>query len=534
MIGTLVSNLINREQGKIERMIAKLAAEEAQKGESAATDDTDAIADEQTSMSESDKADEQDTPDSTGAVNPTNAGTDPKPKKGHGRNGAVAYTKAKDFCYKLAMGIVGSICLACNSGRMRNYRPKVVIRVVGQPIFSAEIHEAEQARCKVCGKVITAQLPANIEDGLGKAVIYHWSACAMLTVLHYTGGVPFKRMEMLHESWGIPFADSNQWEIVDQSMVLLSPLLRAIEQHGIQKVMNLRIDDTGSMVIELKRQIIAELEEAKVLGKSLESVRTGINATCVYIETSEGKVILFFTGRHHAGEIIDRILKHRRADSGKVIKVTDGASKNFDHSHSDKVTEAVCNAHAFLKFHDIKEQFPIEYSMVGECYHQVFENDDTTKERRMTPEQRLTYHQQHSQPLMEKIKSLCAGKIQDRLVEPRSPLWEPINFFINQWPKLTQFLRVPGVPLDTNLVEQTLIIPVRYLAASFNYQTANGAEVGDAAMSLTATARACDVEPVAYLAHCLENHKDLKEHPEKYLPWNYRDRMAIRDKPPPD
>ena len=30
---------------------------------------------------------------------------------------------------------------------------------------------------------------------------------------------------------------------------------------------------------------------------------------------------------------------------------------------------------------------------------------------------------------------------------------------------------MPGVPLDTNLIEQALIMPVRYLAGSFNYKT---------------------------------------------------------------
>ncbi|MEO5969357.1 MAG: hypothetical protein ABIQ95_05475 [Bdellovibrionia bacterium] len=80
---------------------------------------------------------------------------------------------------------------------------------------------------------------------------------------------------------------------------------------------------------------------------------------------------------------------------------------------------------------------------------------------------------------------------------------------INQWSRLTPFLEVEGVPLDINLVEQNLIIPVRYLAGSFNYQTVNDFEVGDIAMSLTATARANNVEPVAYLAYCLTHYKDL-------------------------
>lgn len=47
-------------------------------------------------------------------------------------------------------------------------------------------------------------------------------------------------------------------------------------------------------------------------------------------------------------------------------------------------------------------------------------------------------------------------------------------------------------------------------------------------MSLTATARASGVEPVAYLSYCLEHHRDLKENPENYLPWVYRDKAKDR------
>ena len=110
-----------------------------------------------------------------------------------------------------------------------------------------------------------------------------------------------------------------------------------------------------------------------------------------------------------------------------------------------------------------------------------------------------------------------------------SPLWEPVSFVIHQWPRLTRFYEVAGVPLDTNLVEQALILPVRYLAGSFAYKTQNGADVGDRHMSLIATANANGVEPVAYLAECLRNHEDLAKRPEQYLPWVYRDRLETLD-----
>ena len=144
---------------------------------------------------------------------------------------------------------------------MYRYREKIVIRIVGQPMFRAEQHHHEQARCRNCGRVVRAEGPAYVHEGVGTDYIrYDWSACAMLLVMHYSGGAPFKRIESLHEGWGVPMPDANQWELVANAADdLLLPLYRALEQHAIQKATNFRIDDTGSMVITLKRQIEAEL-----------------------------------------------------------------------------------------------------------------------------------------------------------------------------------------------------------------------------------------------------------------------------------
>jgi hypothetical protein len=82
----------------------------------------------------------------------------------------------------------------------------------------------------------------------------------------------------------------------------------------------------------------------------------------------------------------------------------------------------------------------------------------------------MLFHRERSKPLMEKLKAMCEEKLRSKRVEPSSAIWEPLTFIINQWARLTRFYEAPGVPLDTNLVEQKLIIPVRFLAASFNYQ----------------------------------------------------------------
>lgn len=452
--------------------------------------------------------------------------SDSKKPKGHGRNGVNAYRQAQHIHHAQAAGVLGALCEKCKRGKMYGYREKVILRIVGQPLFRAEVHHQEQARCRACGHIVRAQSPAYVSEGLGSDYIrYDWSACAMLLVMHYFGGAPFKRLESLHEGWGVPMPDANQWEVVNAGDDLLLPLYKAVERHAIQKATSFRIDDTGSMVIALRQQIDAELAALESLGESTKDVRTGINATGLYWETPNGPVLLFYTGRHHAGEIVDRLLRHRLLSSPKLVKCTDGASKNFAHGHADQLVEASCNAHAFLKFRDIKDKHPVEYAEAGRVYQQVFDHDDEAQALGLTPVERMLYHRQRSKPLLEQLKKMCEEKLTSKQVEPSSRLWEPLTFVLHQWDRLTRFCEVPGVPLDTNLVEQALILPVRYLAGSFNYQTEDGAVVGDHAMSLIATARANGVEPVAWLTECLRNHEDLDQRPEHYLPWVYRKRL---------
>ena len=551
IMDALVSNQIIRTEERNERKIAKLAAAaedtSGPEASSHAGGSTESSFSSSTSTTSGSASPGANTASGDEAASPTHgAGEttrgDSKKPKGHGRNGASAYRQARHFSHGLGPGVIGTSCEACGLAKMYCYREKIVIRIVGQPLFGAESHHHEQARCRRCGHIVRAQGPACVHEGLGTDYIrYDWSACAMLMVMHYFGGAPFKRIESLHQGWGVPMPDANQWQVVSAGDDLLLPLYKALEQHAIQKATNFRIDDTGSMVIAIQKQIDAELAALESLGKSTKDVRTGINATGVYWETPNGPVLLFYTGRHHAGEIIDRLLRHRLLSSPKLVKCTDGASKNFDHEHADQLVEATCNAHAFLKFRAIKDKYPVEYAEAGRVYQQVFDRDDEAKALGLSSVDRMRHHRKHSKPLLEQLKKMCQEKITGKLVEPSSRLWEPLTFIINQWDRLTRFCDVPGVPLDTNLVEQALIMPVRYLAGSFNYQTEDGAVVGDHAMSLIATARANDVEPVAWLGECLRCHEDLAQRPEHYLPWVYRDRLegantsraAPRAKPPP-
>jgi transposase len=347
VVGALVSKLIERTEARLARLRDKAAQQAAQQsteqaavepvnhvGHSAETEDTAATVEpalvREPALEQPEGA--------SGAGEPARESTQQEPpKSGHGRNGADAFVNATKHVHALADGIIGATCAACGTGPVSAYRDKVIIRVVGQPTFGALRHHFQQGRCRLCGAIFTAEgRELVIRGGVGSSyIIYDWSACAMLIVMHYFAGAPFKRIEALHQGWGVPMPDANQWRMADECDDLLARLYTALERHGIQNAISLRFDDTGSMIIELRRQIQMELQALALAGESGQHVRTGINATGFYIETEKAKVILFFTGRHHAGEMVDQLLEHRTAGGNKLVALTDAAKKNVSVYRSD-------------------------------------------------------------------------------------------------------------------------------------------------------------------------------------------------------
>jgi len=418
VIGALVGARIARTASRQDRLRAKAAHQAAQ--EATQSEDAPDAEDPAATGESSEPASPSEEGTGQGETARADATTQDPPKPGHGRNGAGAFRNATTSFHALAPGILGAVCALCGVGRVFRYRDKVILRVVGQSVFAAVRHQFQQGRCRLCGAIFTAEgRDLILRGGIGTGyLIYDWTACAMLIVLHYFAGAPFKRLEALQQGWGVPMPDANQWRVADESDDLLIPLYRALETHAIQNATTLRLDDTGSMILEVRRQIQQELQALALVGESTRDVRTGINTTGCYLETEEATVLLFFTGRHHAGEMVDRLLQHRRAGAQKLVSITDAASKNFAHGQADQLEQAVCNAHCLLKFRAVKDQFPAAYAVAGEVYANVFDHEDQAKTRGLDPDQRMRYHREHSKPQMRRLWQMCKDTIDDNLVEP--------------------------------------------------------------------------------------------------------------------
>jgi hypothetical protein len=170
----------------------------------------------------------------------------------------------------------------------------------------------------------------------------------------------------------------------------------------------------------------------------------------------------------------------------------------------------------------VTPNFPQECQFVLESFREVYRYDAEAEERGLTPEERLRFHQEHSQPVMDALHAWFEAQLAERKVEPNSGLGEAITYCLRRWTRLTLFLHQAGAPLDSNLVERALKKCILHRKNSLFYKTENGAEVGDLFMSLIHTCELNDANPFDYLTELQKHAGELAKNPAVWMPWNYR------------
>jgi hypothetical protein len=75
--------------------------------------------------------------------------------------------------------------------------------------------------------------------------------------------------------------------------------------------------------------------------------------------------------------------------------------------------------------------------------------DALAREQKLSPEERLRFHQEHSGPLMKTLHDWMEAQLAERKTEPNSGLGKAIRYMLRHWMPLTLFLREPGDPSTT-------------------------------------------------------------------------------------
>jgi len=447
-------------------------------------------------------------------------GSDNKSKpKGHGRNGAEAYWGADRVQVAHQSLKVGDRCEKCGKGKLYELKkPSRIVVFRGTAPIQATVYERQRLRCSACGAVFVAEIPA--EAGTQK---YDATAGSIVALLKYGNGMPFYRLGQLQKAVGVPLAPAVQWKLVSRKADVSAPIWEELLRQGAQGHV-LHNDDTPVTILQLLKDRSAAYEHVEEEQQSATKERTGVFTTAILSSGLQPHTIaLFHSGVRHAGENLQALLTRRDSALPTPILMCDALSRNLPESFS--VILANCLAHGRRQFVPLVQAFPAECEYVLKTFKDVYRLDDQAKTLKLNAEQRLAYHIQHSKPLMDRFHKWMTEQFEHKTVEPNSSLGDAITYMQNHWKALTQFLRVPGAPLDNNSCERALKRAILNRKNSLFYKTLNGATVGDILMSIIYTCILCNANPFEYL-NMIELHAaDVAAHPQAWMPWNYREQI---------
>lgn len=433
-----------------------------------------------------------------------------KKPKGHGRNGAEAFPEARRVAVPHADLKGGDPCPQCPKGKVYPFdQPQVLIRFQARPPIEVTLYELEQLRCNACLAVFPAQPPE--EAGQNK---YDETVGSMLAVLRYGNGLPLHRIAGLQKSMNRPLACSTQWEILEGKANRVYPAFEEIIRQGAQGEL-FHNDDTLMRILALMRKAQEQGD-----GKT----RKGTFTTGIVSVTGGRRIALFFTGRRHAGENLEAVLERRQSGRGPPLQMCDALSRN--HPQRAKTIAGYCMTHGRRNFVDVSPSFPEPCRYVIETLGEVYKNEETTKKQKMSPWERLAFHQSRSAPWMAELREWMQDEIAEKRVEPNSGLGQAIRYMLTHWRRLTLFLWLPGAPLDNSAAEQMLKRAIQHRKNSLFYKTEHGAYIGDMYMSLIHTCYLNGKNPFHYLTELHRHSSDVFKNPPLWMPWNYQERLA--------
>lgn len=440
---------------------------------------------------------------------------DPESPAGHGKNGADDYTGAEKICVDHESLKSGDLCPKCGKGKVYEKKnPKILIRLTGNPPISGKIYELQKFRCNLCGETFTAKAPESVGEEK-----YDSRSVAMMVLLRYGTGMPLNRLEKLQNSLGIPLPASTQWETAKNNAHAFYPVMEWLLDLAAQGDI-IHNDDTPAKILSLIKEI---QEKMKTAGHDPPH-RKGMFTTGIVSKSDQWRIALFATGRQHAGENLEALLKRRREETGPPIQMCDGLSRNRPGDF--EIILSNCLTHARRKFVDVIEKYPVECQHVIDVFAKVYHNDAIAKKQNMSPEQRLGWHKQKSAHILDELNTWMQELFDKKIIEPNSILGNAIQYTQKRWLPLTLFLRKAGAPLDNNICEQALKKVVLSRKNSYFYKTPNGARIADLFMSLIHTCELSGADPFDYLTAILDHRNHAEGRPSDWMPWNYTDTVG--------
>lgn len=329
--------------------------------------------------------------------------------------------------------------------------------------------------CKACqGYIVTAKMPEQpIDKGAAGSGLL-----AEVLINKYDDALPLYRQERRWERLGYHLPRSSLSDWVIQCAERLKPIVVAMTQQCVLTAQKIHTDDTTVPV----------LAKGKTHTGRLWVYRSGgLAPPCVIYQYSKTR----------QKSIPENFFKHYKG----YIQADAYAGYDCLFESKDRI-EVGCMAHARRKFTDILKSAPssvlaqqaIDY--FAELYH--IEKQAKT----MTPQQRYYFRRYHAKPILKQFYRWL-NKIYAN-APPKTPMAKAIQYVLNHWQALNNYLRDGVLDIDNNAAER-LIRPL--VIGRKNYLFAGshqGAEAAAVIYSLIESCKILGINSYDYIKSTLE------------------------------
>ena len=348
-------------------------------------------------------------------------------------------------------------------------------------VFRVLRHVRPKYACPKCktGVKIAPVPPQPIPKSLASP-----SLLAHVAVSKYADALPLYRQAGMLERAGIELSRATLASWMVRVSELVQPLVNLMAEEILSGDF-LQMDETPFQVLK---------EEGKpATSLSYLWVRRG--------GPPDHPLLLFEYADSRRGQVAKDLL-----EGFQGILQTDGYEGYTEVGARPGVVHAGCWAHARRRFHDAvkaqkgggKKSPRATKAQQGLAWIQkLYRIERNVAEA--SPEERLRVRDEKARPLVKKIREwLDASK--DR-VPPQSLTGKALGYLERQWPKLVRYLDDARIPLDTNLVENS-IRPFALGRRNWLFaDTPGGAQASAHLYSIIETAKANALDPFAYLVH---------------------------------
>jgi hypothetical protein len=363
--------------------------------------------------------------------------------------------------------------------------PGVYVRITANEPITTTVHLTEKFRCNLCGKIFE-----DCPHDVASKEKYDESVLAHIIMHKCFYGVAQNRSA----TYG-PLSASTLSEL----FAVADSLLNGVSDVLVKTIANddqISFDDT-----KIKIQPIEKGGPITAWGSVF------VGRDCIYYNFS----------RNHAGKVFEELLKNRVPYMLPPIVLTDALPAYG--TYKKNCIDIHCLTHGRRRFKDAVEEDEAYCKEIIDLIATIYETDKDAKN--FDDMERQLLHFQKSVPILNRIMEIIQLSIEEKRFMPNSEIGKALNYWDENFNKLSAFTRIAGVLLDTNHVERAVKAVIRIRKQAPIFKTEEGAMRVSRMLSLTETCLYIGEDPLAYLKWAIKGAREGKE-PIDLTPWAFK------------